>query len=259
MEVLNPAIDLDIFFQALKKTKSKVLLLDYDGTLAPFKVARDEAVPYPGVVALLNSIILSPGSRLIIISGRSVKDVQDLLTLRKSPEIWGSHGWERLKADGSYEAFVLEEEMIQGLEEAQNWVKRSDFANRSEFKHGCVALHWRGVDDSEKRLMRGQALAGWSDIARVSGLEIHEFDGGLELRAPGRNKGESVKKVLSETGDAVVSYWGDDITDEDAFRALGSAGLSVLVNENKRPTNADIWITPPEELLYMLERWKRSL
>ena len=259
MEVLNPAIDLDVFFQAFKKSRSRVLLSDYDGTLAPFKVARDEAVPYPGVVELLDSIIAKPGSRLVIISGRPVQDVQNLLKLKRPPEIWGSHGWERFKTDGSYEAFELNEMMTRGLEEARDWLSQSGYTDRSEFKHGCVALHWRGVGELERQAIYAHAMASWTVITKRTGLEIHEFDGGLELRAPGRNKGDAVKKVLSETGEAVVSYWGDDYTDEDAFRALGSAGLSVLVNNNKRPTSADIRLAPPEELLYMLERWNKAL
>jgi len=48
---------------------------------------------------------------------------------------------------------------------------------------------------------------------------------------------------------------GDDRTDEDAFKSIKGRGLGVLVREAFRPTYADVWIKPPEELLAFLARW----
>jgi trehalose-6-phosphatase len=45
------------FWQRLSLTLEKVLLLDYDGTLAPFKIKREEAVPYDGVREILDKIL----------------------------------------------------------------------------------------------------------------------------------------------------------------------------------------------------------
>ena len=81
----------------------------------------------------------------------------------------------------------------------------------------------------------------------------------MELRVPGRNKGHAVKTILRETEKgALVTYLGDDITDEDAFKALKGKGLSVLVREEFRPTTADVWLKPPEGLLEFLSRWHKT-
>ena len=53
MKTLNPEKKLSEFFDCLKKSQSRILLLDYDGTLAPFRVERDKALPYPGVAEAL--------------------------------------------------------------------------------------------------------------------------------------------------------------------------------------------------------------
>jgi trehalose 6-phosphate phosphatase len=64
------------------------------------------------------------------------------------------------------------------------------------------------------------------------------------------------KSILEETtGEAVVAYLGDDLTDEDGFEALKDRGIGVLVRKNYRPTKADIWIKPPKELLDFLSEW----
>ena len=45
MQILNPALDLDRFFGQLERAGERVLLLDYDGTLAPFRIRPAEAQP----------------------------------------------------------------------------------------------------------------------------------------------------------------------------------------------------------------------
>ena len=64
---------------------------------------------------------------------------------------------------------------------------------------------------------------------------MREFDGGIELRAASRNKGDAVRTILSELEpDTPVAYLGDDETDEDAFLALSERGLRVLVRRDWR-------------------------
>ncbi|NIP26121.1 MAG: trehalose-phosphatase, partial [Phycisphaerae bacterium] len=75
----------------------------------------------------------------------------------------------------------------------------------------------------------------------------------LELRVPGRDKGDAVGTILAEMNqDAVTAYLGDDLTDEDAFKAIKGKGIGILVREELRSTAADVWIRPPEELLTFL-------
>ena len=75
----------------------------------------------------------------------------------------------------------------------------------------------------------------------------------------GTHKGQVVETVLAESPtDAAVAYLGDDTTDEDAFRVLRGHGLRVLVRDRYRPTEADVWLRPPDELVDFLARWARS-
>src|SRR5690606_31080993 len=98
----------------------------------------------------------------------------------------------------------------------------------------------------------------WEAIASASGLLLDDFDGGVELKAAGINKGFAVQVLLGETPHTVpVAYLGDDKTDEDAFIELADRGLGVLVRAEARPTAASVWLRPPEELLDFLERWRQ--
>ena len=68
-------------------------------------------------------------------------------------------------------------------------------------------------------------LERFAEPAARAGLQKLAFDGGLELRAAGSDKGLAVKAMFAELGsEAAVAYLGDDRTDEDAFAALGESG-----------------------------------
>lgn len=256
MKVLNSLIELDTFYNHLRRASQKALLLDYDGTLAPFHVEPDKAYPYPGVPKMLDRIMSAPDIRLVIITGRWIRDLMPLLSLKGRPEIWGSHGIERLKMDGTYEIAPMDEDALDGLVKADELIQEMGLAERCEEKPGCLAIHWRGLDEKKINQIRKQVDPGWSLIAESSGLSLKDFDGGIELCVPVRDKGDAVRTILEELkNDAVVAYLGDDLTDEDAFKMLKGKGLGVLVRKALRPTAADLWIQPPEELLDFLASW----
>jgi trehalose-phosphatase len=256
MKVLISQTKLDLFSQKLIKSPQKALFLDYDGTLAPFQIDPNNAYPYPGVTELLNNILQRGETRLVIITGRWIKDLMPLLQLERQPEVWGSHGLERLKVDGSYEIAPMDEEALKGLVTADEWIESIGLSDRCEKKPGCLAVHWRGLREDHIKHLKKQVKPKWSLISDNWGLELNGFDGGLELRVPGMNKGDAVRTILEEMdNDSVAAYLGDDVTDEDAFNAIKGKGIGVLVREAFRPTAADLWLKPPEELMTFLAGW----
>ena len=252
---LNP-IEVEQFMNAVTKSPVSALLLDYDGTLAPFCLDRERALPYPKVTALLQEIVDSGGTRVVIITGRNAQEVGPLLAVHPIPEIWGCHGLERLRPDGTYETPRVDEPVRRALADADRWLRYQGLHNRAEFKTGAVAIHVRGLDEAAAAEACSQVLLGWHPIAQSTPMELLEFDGGIEMRMPGRDKGDAVRTILDEIGpETPVAYLGDDVTDERAFLALGSRGLSVLVRPEWRTTAAALWIRPPEGLREFLTRW----
>lgn len=247
---------LNAFCQGLKEAPQRALLLDYDGTLAPFRKERNEAVPYSGVREELEAILDDGKTRMVIISGRSIEDLLPLLGVKRPPEIWGCHGWERLLPDGSHELGDLPEGAAEALEEAAARVRQAGYTERCERKPVSVAFHWRGLDPERIARLEAEIRQAWASMAKRGGLELHSFDGGLELRVPGRDKGFAVRRIFDDLDEgAAVAYLGDDLTDEDAFRALEGRGLSILVRREPRPTAAELRLKPPEELLQFLRQW----
>jgi trehalose-phosphatase len=253
--MVNP-IEVARFTKAVARSKASALLLDYDGTLAPFCLNRQQAFPYPGMTVLLQEIIDNGRTRVVIITGRNAHEVGPLLAVHPIPEIWGCHGLERLRPDGTYETPRVDEPVRRALDDADRWLRYQGLHNRAEFKTGAVAIHLRGLDEATTEEARSRVLLGWAPIAQSTPMELLEFDIGIEMRMPGRDKGDSVRTILDEVGpDAPVAYLGDDATDERAFLALGTRGLSVLVRPEWRATAAAVWIKPPEGLRDFLTQW----
>ena len=258
MKVLTPRVDLTGFYERVAKAPGRVLMLDYDGTLAPFNVRPERAVPYPEVLPVLDAIVSAGGTRVVVVSGRPADELPPLLALTERLEIWGSHGWERLMPDGRRVAQQPTPAASDALRAAAAAVgSTQDQGARIEVKLASVALHWRGLEAERAVAVEERARSAWTEAADGGALELLPFDGGLEVRATGCNKQYAVKAVLSETPeDHAVAYLGDDVTDEDAFRAVKLRGLSVLVRAQFRETAADVWLEPPHELVEFLSHWR---
>jgi len=243
------------FLDRLRSAPARVLLLDYDGTLAPFTPNRDHAFPYPGVPELL-ARIRDHGTRLVLVSGRPARELIPLSGIHPHPEIWGSHGLERLRPDGTYEVAAGSTEQETGLLRAAAILRERGFERRLELKSGSVAAHWRGLGSSEEERFREQILSLWTPLILPHGLALRPFEGGREISSKERSKADAVRTILNEVpGEAAVAYLGDDQTDEDAFCALKGKGLTVLVRSEPKATSADIWLKPPEELIEFLQQW----
>ena len=256
MQVLNPDLDLERFHRDVRSARHRVLLLDYDGTLAPFHRLPERALPYPEVAEILNKAVERGSTRVIVVSGRRFADLRVALARIRHSEVWAAHGWERRTAEGERVDYAPASEARRQLQLAETPARRLEMHGvRVEPKVASVAVHWRGVPQAAVPGLRDRLRRVWDDMSHDQ-LEMLEFEGGMELRVRGRNKGDAVKEVLAESGPGTVcAYLGDDYTDEDAFAAIKNRGLAVLVRPELRETLADLWLVPPRELIEFLRRW----
>jgi trehalose-phosphatase len=240
----------------LRAARRSLLMLDYDGTLAPFHVDRFQATPYPGVQNRLATLSALRRVRLILVSGRSARELRGLLRRDIEPEIWGSHGREWLGRDGAYQLFALNSAQQAALDRFHGEIAALGLNRTLELKPSSIAVHWRSVDRATAQRIRASVDSIFSRLDEVDSLRLLPFDGGVELRSTDRTKGTAVAEMLAQEPEAVpAAYLGDDFTDEDAFAALEKRGFSVLVRDAIRKSCARFWLRPPEELLRFLDQW----
>lgn len=254
--IRNASSIVDDFFRRFAAGRPPLLLLDYDGTLAPFRVDRFQAAPWPGVREFLQQIQDQRRTRMAVVTGRPADEVAALLGLREPVEIWGLHGFERLHPDGRREQDRLSGAVTSKLEELHDALRGDSFGGLLEAKPNAAVMHWRGASAADAERIERRTRELFEPAAKISGFRLLPFDGGIELRA-GRDKSAAVEALLAESLPGTpAAYLGDDLTDEAAFRALNGRGLSVLVRHEWRETAADVWLKPPAELLDFLRKWR---
>lgn len=252
---------LDVFFRAVAEARLSLLLLDYDGTLARFRVDRFKARPWAQIRELLQRIQSENKTRIAVVTGRPAGEIPMMLALDAPVEVWGLHGAERLYPDGRREMEEQAPAARLALDELRRQLRHDSLGGLFEDKPNATVMHWRGKPPHAAREIERRTRALFEPLSNFDGLRLLEFEAGLELRA-GRDKGGAVEEIVGESDPcAPVTYLGDDLTDESAFRAVNAAKaphLSVLMRRAWRKTDADVWLRPPKDLRDFLSRWLKA-
>ena len=257
MRILNPRFDLETYFADVARAPQRVLLLDYDGTLAPFHARPERAVPYPGVAGLLSQIMRSRASRVVIVSGRTIEDLRRVLGFLRGAEAWGTHGWQHRAADGARTDFEPGAEVRERLERAAAALAaaaRPRRAPRAQGRGARAALARAARRPPRSRRSRAPASCGPTWRATRSSCSISTAASSCARAAATR---ETWCARCWPRGAGAAAYLGDDVTDEDAFAAMRGQGLGALVSPQLRATRADLWLAPPRGLLEFLRALAR--
>ena len=218
-----------------------------------------QALMYPGVEERLLALSAMTHVRLVLVTGRSARELRRLLPAGIRADIWGSHGRELLQSNQAHKLFPLSPEEQAALDQVTREMTLAGFGQTLEVKPASVAVHWRTCEPALQARIQAKVRALFSDISHPGHLQLLPFDGGVELRSTDRTKGTAVREILHEQSAGIpAAYLGDDFTDEDAFLALEHRGLSLLVRSEVRPSAAQLWLRPPEDLLAFLDLWAVS-
>jgi trehalose-phosphatase len=230
-------------------------MLDHDGTLAPFDIARSRAFPAPVTLTLLQRIAASEATTLVVISGRPVRELAELLG-HPDWTLVGEHGWEVRDPGEPVVRHASPPGSEAWLDHAERLARDAGLGERLERKRTSLALHTRGVERVRAREEEAAAARLWAPLAETAPIGLVPFHGGLELRVRGRDKGTAVRELLARDRLGTLGvHVGDDLTDEDAFTALAPTGLGVRVGPTEVPSAASDRLAGPEEVAAFLAQW----
>ena len=247
--------DVPGFWDRVAMAPSRMLILDYDGTLAPFVVDRMAAFPLDGITETLCAIRESGTTRLAIVTGRPIDELLELLGDLEIPVV-GSQGAEFRRPNGHWFTMLPSARQRARLLQAEQEALTFAPEECVEKKPASVALHTRGMAASKARASEEALRKLWTRDAEQNGLECRSFLGGVEFRLKETTKGTAINALTKECApDDLIVYIGDDDTDEDAFAALKGRGLSIRVGDAATTTAADVRLCDTSDVRWFLVKW----
>lgn len=230
--------------------KRLALFLDYDGTLTPIVDRPELAILSEDMRATVNA--LANRCTVAIISGRDRRDVEHLVKL-DSLFYAGSHGFDIAGPHGWHVQHEPAAQYIPAIDRAERTLRetlRGVHGTIIERKKYSVAVHYRLVADADMPAVHeavGAVLSGQPELRKLDGKKVFELQPRIDW-----NKGKAVLwllQVLDLNTTAVLPvYFGDDVTDEDAFKALDGLGIGIVVGEDARPSVARYALKNPDEV-----------
>ena len=196
---------------------STAFFLDCDGTLAAIVDQPDAACLEPDILNCLEILHQVTGGALAIVSGRSILQLDAMLSPLVLP-LAGVHGIERRDGGGTiyrpnYDAAAVNQI---GLE--VDGFAAQHVGLVSEVKSASVALHYRMRPELEAEglTLMSQIASRHSDFRLLRGKMV------AELSASHRTKGDAIDDFMQEQpfNGRLPIFVGDDVTDEDGFAAI---------------------------------------
>ena len=237
------------------------IFLDFDGTLTPIVATPKKAVLSETAKKLLTELSENPNIKLAFISGRRLEDIKSKIKI-KNAIYSGNHGLQLEGPKIKFEPFISPRyRMIIDRIKSDLGQKIAHIQGAFVEDKGIIlSLHYRLVD--KKKIAELKTIFHETVILHLSShkIEIKEGKMVLEVRPPvGWDKGKVVlwlmarQRFISGENKFLSVYIGDDVTDEDAFRALKNKGLTIFVGEPK-PSEAAYYVKNTEEVVQLIKQ-----
>lgn len=251
--------DLQDALTTLAHTDRLAVALDFDGVLAPLVDDPTRSVPLEASIAEVVALSTCPRTRVAVVSGRNLAGLHAVYEPPAGTLLYGSHGAEttQVPTNGNSwntQSFELTQEetdtltnldiAAQKLEEDLHgtgfWVERKPLG-RGFHTRKVARTH---LPDITKRL--DELIAQFPGVRVVRGHDI------VELTVRKVTKGDAALKLQATTNATGILYVGDDVTDEDAFRALADVPGAVTIKVGEGDTAAKFRVATPQDVTHVL-------
>ncbi|RPJ42823.1 MAG: trehalose-phosphatase [Deltaproteobacteria bacterium] len=246
----------DVIQERIRQARKVYLFFDYDGTLTPIVSRPELALCPPEVRKDLVQLRDSPGVFVAIISGRSLEDLYGLIGVPGITYV-GNHGLEIRNPAG-----IHKKNLSVGRQKEKTVIANSlkkILGNLPgilfEDKESILAVHFRLVPKShhEKIFQEMEAFTRqWGENWRVTrGKRVFEIQPRVDF-----HKGKAIRDLLKDVSapGLLPFYFGDDQSDEAAFRFLRGKGVTVFIGPPDMPSAGEFFLEDPAEVAEFLKR-----
>ncbi|WP_347840437.1 bifunctional alpha,alpha-trehalose-phosphate synthase (UDP-forming)/trehalose-phosphatase [uncultured Draconibacterium sp.] len=211
------------------KAESKVLFLDYDGTLQRFFANPQSAGPDEELYQLLDEVADQKNTTLVLVSGRDRETFNRWFGNRKYTLIAEHGAWLREVGKGWMERKPVHNEWKDNIMPVlESYVDRTP-GSLIEEKTYSLVWHYRKADIELGVLRALDLVHDISNLIINQDLEILEGKKVIEIKVSGINKGMAASDFIHEKPAQFILAMGDDWTDEFLFKELPENAHTVKV------------------------------
>ena len=223
------------------KANKRCILLDYDGTLAPFQKLPSLASPSHELLQLLADLTKDEQNELAVISGR------DGETLEK----WLGHLPLTLVAEhGASIRFKNDVWQLQ-VSQTSEWKEEIRplmelFVTRCagsfiEEKKNTLAWHYRNTDPDFGFVRSRELHHSLLQLTTNTPLQVIDGNKVIEVRLMGVDKGATAINIINHFNPDFTLCLGDDTTDEDMFKSLRDKAYTIKIGSGNTAANYTLW------------------
>ncbi len=231
------------------ETQRLLVATDFDGCLAPIVDDPATARPLPESMEALQSLTVTPGTVVAVVSGRALADLEMLLGPADRVHLVGSHGAETSAEDREETPLLStgDAKRLARLRLELQQITAEYPGVRLELKPTGVAVHLRGMDPDDAEAVTvavEENPATWPGVHLLRGKKV------LELTVVTTNKGRALRALVKANHCTATVFIGDDITDENAFGVLEDGDVGIKVGNGR--TSAGTRIADPHRVADVL-------
>lgn len=243
--------------KAYHEASSRILFLDYDGTLSWFKKNPEDAKPDEQLYQILENLSTNSHNTVVIISGRDKETLSRWFDDSWDIHFVAEHGvW--LKEPGS-DWHMMEQidnswmdPVIPLLEYYVDRTPRSFI----EYKNFSIVWHYRKADPDLGVQRAWELKEELRTLTSNLNLEIMDGDKVLEIKYSGINKGRgALQKIGNKHYDFIFAV-GDDWTDEYTFDAMPPEAYTIKVGT--KTTKASYYVESVDMVRAILCKFVKS-
>jgi trehalose 6-phosphate synthase/phosphatase len=243
---------LERLLQEYRQAASRLLLLDYDGTLVPFAARPEKASPDRGLRRLLRQLAGDPANEVVLVSGRDRESLGKWFAGERIGLVAEHGAWWKSRDGGWRRQASPATDWKNALRQLFELAADRTPGSLVEEKELALAWHYRQADPE----LAGERLRELKESLREQianrDLSLQEGKKVLELKPASCTKGQAVRRWLARRPSGFILAFGDDATDEDMFEALPAEAYTCKVGVE--PSAARFRLDSVEEARRLLER-----
>ncbi|MCZ6693130.1 MAG: bifunctional alpha,alpha-trehalose-phosphate synthase (UDP-forming)/trehalose-phosphatase, partial [Bacteroidetes bacterium] len=206
--------------QKFSRARKRLIFLDYDGTLVPFNGDPKMSKPDKELTEILTTLTTNKKNKVVIISGRD-RDTLWIWLGKYHLDFICEHGVWLKEFDQDWKTLVtLTDEWKKDINNLlELYVSRTpgSFVEEKDFS---LVWHYRKVETGLGELRTRELMSHLKYKVSDSNLRVHEGDKVVEIKSSRVNKGRAALKWLDKDDYDFIMAIGDDLTDEDTFKAM---------------------------------------